>query len=288
MGLWLILMLACLIKPAMATSGGISMSPPFVDIVIEKTDKQKTFELVVGNNSGVIQSINLSVVDFGSLDESGGVAFLGSKTLASWMNLEKDWVTVEPQKTEKVKVTILNKESLTAGGHYGAILGTLKNEDKVDKDVIGLNQAIATLVYIQKKDGEIKSLLLNKTDFRKSWWKIPDNFQVRFENKGNVHLVPRGKIEISGYGRVWVKGIINEDSGKILPNSFRTINVPIINNKLWIWPGNYQIKIDYRFDGKDGFETKKFDYFYFGKEGWILVVTGLLAIVFWLIWKKRF
>ncbi len=86
-----------------------------------------------------------------------------------------------------------------------------------------------------------------------------------------------------------VRGIINQDSGLILPESLRQYQVPIRRLGGWMWPGKYQINIDYRFDGKEDTKTVSLDYFYFGYEGtllflglgivWMIIIVNILRKV---------
>jgi hypothetical protein len=153
--------------------------------------------------------------------------------------------------------------------------------------MVGVNQALATLIYVQKTGGEKKSLVLKGADSGVSWWKFEKKINVRFENNGNVHLVPRGKIEIKDSGkRIVGKGVINEGSVIVLPDSFRKIEVLTEFFFKWHWPGKYSTEIGYRYDGKDDFEISEGSTFYFGVEGVIIgLFLGLIAVVF--VWKVR-
>lgn len=136
--LWLVVLgglIGCQ-KVMAAEKGGLFLSPPSVDVTVGQTQPENSFDLEVGNNGLAAETLDLSVVDFGSLDETGGIAFLTVNSnegerkyaLASWISLEKSEVTVSPGKVEKIRVTILNKETLAPGGHYGAVLATVRSE----------------------------------------------------------------------------------------------------------------------------------------------------------------
>ena len=85
------------------------------------------------------------------------------------------------------------------------------------------------------------------------------------------------------------KGIINEGSAKILPETFRKMMVEIKYFEKWKWPGKYFIEIDYRFDGKEAFSKYKNSFLYVGVEGIILLFSGLILGLFgWLSKKRRF
>lgn len=278
-------------------NNGLFLSPPFIDISVDIKQPEKFYYLEIGNNTRTETVFDISVVDFGSLDETGGVAFLTVNndknerkySLASWISLEKQTVTVMPGKTEKIKVTILNKDSLSPGGHYGAVLATVRAAADRTKDMVGINQSLASLIYVQKTGGEKPNLIFKSWEFSKNIFYFPKTVKIRFENNGNVHVVPRGKVEIkNSRGEIVAKGIINGDSGKILPESFRIMGLPIEKVKLWNQPGIYNLDVSYRFDGRDEFSSMKTKVIYVGFEG-VLVVSGLAlitALVITLILRK--
>ena len=285
-------------KPAMAVgSPGVVVSPPFAEVKIEKNDQEKSFDLVLQNNTTGSLNFELSVLDFGSLDESGGVAFLTVEkdelerkySLASWISLEKNRISIDPGKTETVKVTILNKDSLVPGGHYGSVLATVKSNPGERGDLIGLNQSLASLIYVLKTGGEKYRLDFKSLEIKRRPWDLPSSLNLRFENSGNVHITPRGKVEVSKNGKTVALGIINAESGKILPESFRVFGVPVSRISKWVWPGRYQLKVSYRYDGKDDFSEYKTSFVYFGIEGAILIISSLTIVflVIKILWIKR-
>jgi hypothetical protein len=54
---------------------GFSLSPMFQTITLSDETSQE-FSVTVSNDTTAVATFRLSVLDFGSLDESGGVAFL--------------------------------------------------------------------------------------------------------------------------------------------------------------------------------------------------------------------
>src|SRR3990167_10715885 len=92
---------------------GLIVSPAFQEIILDQKDREKDFVVSVSNDTDVVVTLRLSVLDFGSLDESGGVAFLGASSdlekkyaLASWMRPERNVVTLEPGETQSIRVII--------------------------------------------------------------------------------------------------------------------------------------------------------------------------------------
>ena len=257
--------------PEKARADAVSVSPMFQEVMIEAGQEEPAVEVAVTNDTETLQVFRLSVVDFGTLDESGGVAFLGASGdlerkygLASWLTLEKDALAVSPGETQGLKVTIENRESLSPGGHYAAVLFRIENpEGKAENGVaqVGVSQSLASLVFVKKTGGEITNLDLKGTEWRKNIFGFPVEAKLRFQNTGNVHVVPRGTVEVKDMlERTVAKGSINAESGIILPETFRQYVVTLQEIAQPLVPGPYTAFIHYRYDGKEemSVQTERF------------------------------
>ncbi len=266
------------------------MTPPFSDIEILPGEKQVNVEIEIGNQTDKETTFEISVVDFGSLDETGGLAFITTDndnsqrkySLASWISPEKESITIMPNSKEKIKITILNKESLSPGGHYGAVMATVKSKNDNGKDSVGINQTLASLVYVLKTGGEIRNLNLKSAEMKKNIFIFPKTIALRFWNSGNAHVIPRGTVKIkNGQGEIVEKGIVNEGSVKVLPESYRIIETGLKRIKKWNWPGKYVVEVDYHFDKSEKTETETETYWYFGYEGILIVmIISLITTLF--------
>jgi hypothetical protein len=291
-------MLLFTIPIASATStGGVTIEPAFQEVVIKPQDKSKEFEFKLTNHTSTNQTFNLGVVDFGTLDETGGVAFIGLTDpvtdykygLASWMKLSEDRVSVEPEQTESIIVTIDNRESLSPGGHYGAILVRPDSpEDQVGGDQVGISQVASALVFVKKTGGEIYQLQLKSVKNKHSLFSIDQKVGIEFLNTGNVHLVPRGIAQIKDpKGRVISERIINNESGVILPESVRQYNLNLVKQANSWLPGKYQLIVQYRFDGNSAFLTTTTDFIYLGKAAKPLILLIITSVLMVYIFRKQ-
>lgn len=275
---------------AESNEGGLTVSPMFEEVNLAQSDKQKDFTIALTNHNDTLMTLRLSLLDFGSLDESGGVAFVGAGNnlekkyaLASWMRPEKDVVTIHPGETQNVKITIENREDLGPGGHYGAI--TLRaggeTEDINVTNEVAINQLFTVLVFVKKLGGEIYHLDLKDVEAPHNIVTTPDTVYVRFQNSGNVHVVPRGIVTVSdSLGRVVAKGIINEESGLILPETQRLYPVHLRSLLLSFVPGRYTLAVEWRYDGNDDFsvQTIPFDFLP------LLDIIGFLLMIVMIGW----
>ena len=249
---------------ALAGETGLTVTPVFQEVTLATDEAEARFSITLTNQTDGPLVLRPSVVDFGSLDESGGVAFLGASdnlvrkySLASWMRPEKDIVSLEAGESEDLRVVIENRESLSPGGHDGAVLFTIGNEEGDAKEnVVAVNQLLSVLVFAKKEGGEIYRLnLLDRTWERSLLFGLSQT-SLRFQNEGNVHIVPRGIVTLTDpLGRVVEKGIINTESGLVLPESQRTFVTKLSLVTPLLIPGRYTLITDYRYDGQEAFES---------------------------------
>ena len=283
-------------------AAALTVSPAFQDILVPAAASSKDAIVTFSNQSSSPQTYRLSAVDFGSLDESGGVAFLGVPNselehrygLVSWITLEKDQIFLPPAGSAKIMVHIDNRPSLAPGGHYAAILATSTGESdtKQDKTKVNLRQIIASLLLVRKEGGaEIGLNAAGITLGKHSLLSLPKFANLRFQNPGNVHVVPRGTVSIKDpSGREVSQGLINENSDIILPESFRKIRVDLAPPKSAWAPGRYTLTARFRYDGTSDIRSSKVSYWYLGMAVNVMILavfTGLIAVILTKYVKRR-
>jgi hypothetical protein len=249
------------------TSNAITLSPFLQNITIQPADATKTFQLALTNHSLSIQELDLATHDFGSLNDSGGVLLVGSKDdyarhygLTSWLTLETDTVVLGPGESREVQVSVNNRDDLQPGGHYGAVVASVKNLDDQSGNHVVINQQLLSLILVDKQGGDHYNLKLAGVEQNGNWLHLPDDIKLHFQNPGNVHVVPRGRVLLKNpAGTVVAQGIINSDSAYILPASFRDIYVRLspVGHSLPL-PGIYHTEVSYRYDGINQTATKSY------------------------------
>lgn len=279
---------------------GVTLEPAIENLSVTPGQSSPTFALKVTNHTASAIRFALSTVDFKSLDESGGVAFVGPSGgdlvntygLATWVELGASEMTVESGAQQSVNVTIRNDDTLTAGGHYAAILLNAESPDQAQAgNQVGLKQTLSVPLFITKSDGtEHYDLKLDKIDSKTSQWQLPTEATLRFYNPGDVQLEPRGLVKVlDPRGNVVGQGIINEGSGMILPQTYRRYNVSLQPlAKAWL-PGKYTISVQYRYDGYDTYATKNVTFFFFGsliKDAGAVAAVLLLVFAGWALRRK--
>jgi hypothetical protein len=270
-------------------SSGFVVSPIYQNVSIGAEQPQAHYVVNLNNNTQLAQAFKLSTEDFGSLNNSAGVAFLGTSTssfakkygLSSWMKLDQNTVTVPAGQSVNVGVTIENSDTLTAGGHYGAILATAltaPNGPAVQPRV-GVFEVVSSLILLIKQGDVSLGLVAASQSSNGGWWAVASNVTDKFSNTGNVHVIPRGLVQVRDpLGHVVERGSINEDSGIILPENSRTYVTPMMKLVAAKWPGQYSVTLTYRIDGDAGQKTITSSYWYLGMMGTLAAVVVVLIV----------
>ncbi|QQR78617.1 MAG: hypothetical protein IPJ68_06130 [Candidatus Moraniibacteriota bacterium] len=272
-----------LLYTSIAQGAGFTVTPMIQEVVLGEGEAAKTYDATVANESDSLATLEISVIDFGSLDESGGVAFLGASgelderyALASWMQPETSEVTLQPGEVRSVKVRIENRESLSPGGHYGALVFKTVSTTKPDIPSVAINQIFSSLVLVKKTGGAVYGLDLVSVEHPDQVFSFGATVVPRFKNPGNVHVVPRGVASVTDpLGRLVYRGVLNEGSAIILPETFREFPFKLFPVEKAFVPGAYVLTLQYRYDGKDAFETWSKRSFLFPP-----LLTSILAALF--------
>lgn len=239
---------------------GITLSPFLQTVSVASFESTKSFTVQVTNHTDTTRSFNTSMTDFGAQNEFGGVAFLGLTNsnynvkhgLVKWLTIDRSNFSLDPKSSITITATIRNDEELTPGGHYGALLvNEFAGSDQAKANTIVANPTVSSLIFVTKLGGEQYDLRLNKVTHDTSWLHLPTVAHLRFQNPGNVAVVPRGTVQLLGpHDTLIAQSAINEDSSYILPDAYRQLAVPLksVGAVTW-WPAQYRLLVNYRYDG---------------------------------------
>ena len=278
-----------------ASSNAVSLSPFLQNITITPNDLGQSFKLLLTNRSSNVQELDLTVKDFGSLNDTGGVLVIDTPNdysqhygLTSWLRLEADTVVLQPGDSREVLVTVDNRPDLVPGGHYGAVVASVRNLDEQPGNRVAINQQLLSLVLVDKQGGDRYDLKLRSLEQNGNWLHLPSNVKLHFQNPGNVHATPRGRVLLKNpAGQTIAQGIINTESAYILPASFRDLYVKLtpIGQRLPL-PGIYHVEVEYRYDGLDKLAHKSYAVRFINLKLYIAII-GLILIAIWLFQRVK-
>ncbi|MEO6077913.1 MAG: hypothetical protein ABIP54_03955 [Candidatus Andersenbacteria bacterium] len=236
------------------------------------------------NDSKETVTLGLSVKNFTALEDGFKVKFLNSSSdslqysLASWIHLGTNTLILSPGERNSVKIFI-DKENLSPGGHYASIIAEIK-QDNAPK-TLGLTQAISSLLFVRGANGPYaSSATINDFSLFTKNGSFPERSTMRFNNTGNVELVPYGEVTISNWrGKTVAHGIVNTESLITLPENIRSYSIPIEKRGTTIWPGYFTAKIQVHFDGHESSILQEKSFFSFGSFSVREIIYGFILLV---------
>jgi hypothetical protein len=266
---------------------GITVSPAFQQVSILPNEAEPTITFKITNNYAAPITVHLSTADFDTLQETGGLFFVGSSPtqleqkygLAKWLKLPADAVTIGPGQTADIKAAVSNSTDLAAGGHYGALMLTLPSSTSANQsNRVAVKPVASSLIFLDKRGGEIYAMKLAHVDVSKIYFKLPTAVSLTFANTGNTHLIPRGTVEIlNPSGKLVSKGVINENSSIILPQKSRKLSVPLQQVASASLSGQYKLRVSYRYDGIGNYAVKTYTIRWM--DGQILALILIIVLV---------
>lgn len=208
---------------------GIQVSAPVYNFTIDPGESAQ--EIVKVRNVGdTTRTFYPEVFDFKPLDESGTPEFIidaqdnsYTYSLASWIKIATDGIKLDPNESAALNFNISVPTDAEPGGKYAGILfGT--SPPKVGGTQIAISNKVGSLLLVRvagdaKESATVKEFSTPK-DFLENG---PVPFTVRINNTGNVHVAPKGNIEIKNtFGRTVTTLPVNESNANILPQSIRS------------------------------------------------------------------
>jgi hypothetical protein len=273
------------------TFASITISPPKHELVIEQAE-QITKSIKISNESEEAITLYTSGEDFIAWDNTGQPKFIKPEdqeypelSLSNWIQLDEKNITLSPFETKEVNFTIKVPKNGEPGWHYWAIFFSpwIQNWVKV-----GFSARIWVLILVNVPwditiNWELEKFELgqeeeNKFKEKYNFSSLPIIFNATFQNKWNIHLKPKWKIELldeewntlkniwkemivsKNWAYVWEKLAdyipINSVDWNVLPKSER------IFNPRWEWFGHTILNED----GTRSVKFKTIEEYYLNKS----------------------
>ena len=273
---------------------GITVNPAVNRVSIAHGQTEADIKIGVTNNTKEAVDLSISAVDFKSLNDCGGLAFIGAQSsqlgnkhgLTNWIVFPSPSIHLDPGQNQALPITIQNRDDLPPGGHYAAVLFKAVNPSaNIGATHVPINQVVSSLVFLQKLGGEKYAIGLAKPHIPTSWFRMPTNINLFFTNIGNIQEVPYGLVTITDpFGTEVSRGQANVDQSLVLPDSTRLIRVPLIKTSRAWYTGIYHVQVAYRSDGITNYQHVKSSFYYVNFVFFGLVI--LIILVFGIVVRK--
>lgn len=221
----------------LSDSLSLTITPPLFQLTIGPGESWASTIKVVNSNSYDV-TLYSSVMNFSSEGDNGQGKLTPvikregekSNTLAEWIEVSPEPFVVPKETSYQVPFSIQVPTDAPPGGHYAAVLiGTQPLIGGTnDGASMSVSSLISSLFFVRikgdtKESGRIQSF---KTEHYFYFHQNPEvKLSLQFKNDGNVHLQPKGEIDIfSMWGKKMGVIPVNQKTsfGNVLPNSIRT------------------------------------------------------------------
>ena len=276
----------------------LSVTPTLFEMSANPEQEWKSSIKVINVNDFDL-TVYASVVNFAPKGEGGDGLFIPvfeeqteGSTLAEWIDISAEPIVIPKQQTVAVPFTVNVPENADPGGHFAAILiGTKPPSVEGKTPSVQTSQMVTSLFFVRIAGDVVEAGSIREFRTVKSFLTKPEaTFELRFENKGNVHIQPQGDIRIFN---MWgeERGVIpiNRQShfGNVLPNSVRKFSFSWSGEWALADIGRYsaQVTLGYGIDGRK-FVSQKTYFWVVPIKQLTIILLGLflfIALVVWLI-----
>lgn len=210
----------------------LTISPPVIELSVDPGNVI-TEEIKIVNTTDEPQIFYLAKADFTASGEGGEPSFLKAEevpedypySLTAWLKFSDSQIFLPAWEKASVKVIISVPQEASPGGHYGAVFFESRAPELTGETAVGVVSKIGTLILVRVAGKTVEQAKVASFDTQTAghcFAHKPIKFYTRFENTGNVHLKPSGKIDVYNLvGRVVASLEVNEKGGNVLPGSTR-------------------------------------------------------------------
>lgn len=214
---------------------GLKLSPLSYDVTADPGESFQK-EVRVTNTSDKKIAISPTVDDFVAGGESGEPKILiggekGSErwSIKKWVETGNKKINLKPKEEKLLYYTVKIPKDAEPGGHYGVVRFTASSPNISTDAGVAIAGSVGQLLLVKVNGdivntGRIKSfytkITLNDKQQKTTFFEQgPVDFEIRFENTGNVHYKPLGTIDIQPLFGKKIK--LSTSARNVLPNSIR-------------------------------------------------------------------
>lgn len=262
-------------------AAGSTVSPAFLRFTISDKVKEQTSAVAIKNNNDVTTQYEVGIVDVSAASGSLVPQESVSELTKSLFTVSDSTIVLLKDQSKNVIVTAKNTAALPPGGVYAAL--TVKQK-AVDGQKNSVNQAVSVGLFLVKEDGAIRSLELVARPHTRLWFTRPKTSSFAFKNNGNVDLVPRAVLTITGGTSSYAKALFNEVSVPLFAGQSKNFNADIHYQKQML-PGRYTVVGSYRYDGQQTPLIETYSVWYI--PAWSVAICVSLLFMILIVIKKR-
>ena len=280
------------------TGLSLSVTPTLFEMSAAPSQIWDSSVKVINNNPYEL-TVYASVVNFAPQGETGEGKFVpvfeevtNGSTLAEWITISDAPIVIPPEKSTQIPVHVEVPHDATPGGHFAAILVGTRPLDADASFQVRTSQLVTSLFFVRIAGDVEENAAIREFRIARTFVDSPEaTFEVRFENKGNVHIQPQGEIVITN---MWGKerGIIpinhRTHFGNVLPQSIRKFEFTWRGEQSFSDIGLYKAALTLSYgEGNKQFLTSNAYFYVIPIKAMLVLLGSLLVIVFLVRWMIK-
>lgn len=286
----------CFSPIAQAAGLSIGITPTLIELSVAPNQSWDSSIRVINSND--FDLTLYAIVRPFRPEGEGGLSSFGEidstiSTLANWLEVTNEPIVVPRESSYQVPITVRVPEQADPGGHYAAIQFSTQPPSLAENtSAIRTTQIVTALMFAKvagdiQETGRIRSFRTSK----RVYGTTEAQFELRFENTGNVHLQPNGRIVITN---MWgaERGVLpinrNTQFGNVLPNSIRLYDLRWISQFSLADIGRYTAELQLVYgDQQVQSVVERIHFWVIPIGGLAIVFTVLLSIILFIRWAVR-
>lgn len=271
----------------------MSVTPPLFQLSINPGDIWQSSVKVVNGNPYPL-TVYAELFNFKAVGEAGQGRFIplgeaggDNATLAEWITLPSGPYVIPPEQTADVSFFVEVPENASPGGHYAAIQISTEPPKNTNELAVLTSQVVTSLLFMRVEGDMHEAATIREFRALDAFLDVPDaTFSLRFENKGNVHLQPKGDIQITnmwGTERGTIPVNYQTHYGNVLPGTIRDFNFSWKSEFKMTDIGRYKAIATLGYGENEIKNVTAVAYFWVIPIKWTLIVLTILGIFITLI-----
>jgi len=235
------------------------------------------------NNSHVPLPIKCYTRNFDANGEEGGVSIPeeeDSKRFSprSWIEVVSADFVIQPQTIRQITVNFHPPKDLPPGGYYAILFAEpLLPESFIGDSSLKIGGRLGSLFFLISPGDTSEKGKITSADFpRYIFSSTPPELKIHFQNEGNVHLRPSGKIVVTN--------LITKKSRDfevpeftVLPGKVRQSKVLLSNLR---WPGYYRGELELKYGKEQTRAGASANFWYLPWPAiFVIIVMALIAVL---------
>ena len=271
-------------------TGQLVLSPPKTELDVNPGEVTSS-DIVLANQTSNTESVQFSVEDFtGSKDPSQEYVFDGDQdspwSARHWLQPELSSITLKPGEVLTFQVKIKVPQNAEPGGHYAVVFATARNVD-AGANKQGSSVDVTPRIgapFLFRVAGDInENGTLNPPEIPSFVEYGPINIGLVFNNKGNIHENPHGKVYISNMLGQTVK-VIDVANWTVYPDAAYRLLVNWPSHFLF---GRYTVRAEISYGSGDKQIIMSSSFWAIPWKIILAVISSLIIIVILLSWATR-